>query len=310
MTLQYQKPLREFRRQLIDHFNLDQIQTFAIDLGLDWTSLNGEGISTKTQSLLNQLMAERRLPELVLLLQEEKPEVSWSNIGTLTAAAADEPAHLSEDEQKEAVQRYKENLTALLRTAESTGKEKKSPLQAIALQETTEILPKLDGRHKGSVLRFLQETNLLATGTDSLIFERVNLQGVVLAKANLRGMNLNRARLRQADLSHCDLRSVNLGGAELRGADLSQANLEEARLWGADLHGANLRGANLRGARLSGADLRRADLGWADLNQAYFWDTDLSGANLYQAINVTDQQLSFARSLKEAKLPDGRQQGS
>ena len=62
---------------------------------------------------------------------------------------------------------------------------------------------------------------------------------------------------------------------------------------------ADLSGANLIGFTLSMADLSNTNLSNADLV-----GTDLSGANLSGA-NVTDEQLSKAKSLKAATMPDG-----
>jgi hypothetical protein len=73
---------------------------------------------------------------------------------------------------------------------------------------------------------------------------------------------------------------------DLRGADLSEANLFMANLSEADLHGANWSGADLLDTDLSGANLH--------------------GANLRGAQNWTVEQLTTAKSLEEAIMPDGQ----
>jgi uncharacterized protein YjbI with pentapeptide repeats len=106
--------------------------------------------------------------------------------------------------------------------------------------------------------------------------------------------NFPKADLRLADLQGADLREINLceanlGGANLRRANLFQAQLEQADLSQANLEEAGLFRANLRGADLSQATLRRAYLRRANLTDA----------------TVTDEQLSWARDLEGATLPDG-----
>ena len=73
------------------------------------------------------------------------------------------------------------------------------------------------------------------------------------------------------------------------------------------LCGADLTAADLRGTKLTGGDLRRAKLGGVDLRSGVLYnadleDADLSGANLgstlvYNARNLTIEQLCSVGSL-------------
>jgi Pentapeptide repeats (8 copies) len=83
---------------------------------------------------------------------------------------------------------------------------------------------------------------------------------------------------------------------DLGGASLSRANLDFAKL-----ERANLSYAGLSNADLSDADLKNADLERADLS-----GTDLSNAELFQAKGWTEGQLTQARSLKGATMPNGQ----
>ncbi len=130
-----------------------------------------------------------------------------------------------------------------------------------------------------------------------------NLQGAMLAGADLR-----KAQLRRAKLSGVDLRGANMTQANLSGSDLRETLLE-----GADLSGANLSGAQARGVRLGplistdprkrtllcgclleGADLRGADLREANLTRAHLAGADLSGAMLIHA-NLSRANLARAK---------------
>ena len=165
------------------------------------------------------------------------------------------------------------------------------------------------------------------------------LQKADLRRANLQGANLTFCYLNEATLTEAALQSAVLRGADLRGADLSHAALQGAKLspatlpgprpkiptkltdadlrdadlsGGADLSDANLSGANLSGADLSDANLRNANLSDADLRNANLRNAnltyaDLSYANLVEAKFWTEEQLTAARSLKGATMPNGQQ---
>ena len=78
---------------------------------------------------------------------------------------------------------------------------------------------------------------------------------------------------------------------------------------------ANLETANLRGIRLIGAKLDKADLLFADLREAILagtsmqdvslYQTDLRNTRLWNAKNLKTYQLLKAKTLYEAKLPEG-----
>jgi len=67
-----------------------------------------------------------------------------------------------------------------------------------------------------------------------------------------------------------------------------------------DLYGANLESANLSGSFLKRIILKGADLSGANLSGA-----DLSEANLSEAKGLTHEQLTAAKTLEGATMPDG-----
>ncbi|MFJ9209653.1 pentapeptide repeat-containing protein [Streptomyces sp. L-9-10] len=93
---------------------------------------------------------------------------------------------------------------------------------------------------------------------------------------NLKGMRLSDADLRGVDLSEANLSGAVLPDCNLNGANLSGANLGKAVLKRADLTGANLTGANLAGADLTEASLDAAHLDGADLTGVRRPEADLS----------------------------------
>jgi hypothetical protein len=69
----------------------------------------------------------------------------------------------------------------------------------------------------------------------------------------------------------------------------------------ADLSGVNLSHAYLSGAYLSGADLSEADLSGANVIKA-----ELTAADLSNVRGWTEEQLTAAKSLEGATMPDGQ----
>jgi uncharacterized membrane protein len=92
----------------------------------------------------------------------------------------------------------------------------------------------------------------------------------------------------------------------LSGADLSDAELLGVYLSGADLSEANLMGTLLNRADLSGASLLFADLSGASLLFADLSAANLSGADLSGATGGTEEQLTAAKNLKGATMPNGQ----
>ncbi len=106
--------------------------------------------------------------------------------------------------------------------------------------------------------------------------------------------NIELARRRRRFQRYIDKRKDNLAGADLSYLDLSRL----------DLRGADMREANLRRSDLSHSDLREANLQGANLARTILYEADLRDARLSGA-QVTLLQLSQAKSLKGATMPDG-----
>ena len=135
------------------------------------------------------------------------------------------------------------------------------------------------------------------------ILERSLLHGSYLVSANLRGANLVEANLQEANLAEANLQQAKLWKANLQGAILVKANLQQATLWQADLQKADLWKAKLLKANLWKTNLQEADLQETDLQEA-----DLQEADLTNVKNLKVEQLSEAKTLYKAKLPDGMEE--
>jgi Pentapeptide repeats (8 copies) len=166
-----------------------------------------------------------------------------------------------------------------------------APVRTLAIAQTDTAVRNLDGKRKGTLIRYLWEAHLI-TGLNPI----VTLYQVDLSGANFSGANLGRANLSTNDLAGADFANANPNGADFHEAVLTKANLSDANLScirgslgisqglldlesgniscsspsSADLSGATLRGADLRGADLCGADLAGADLTGADLGGARY----------------------------------------
>jgi hypothetical protein len=180
--------------------------------------------------------------------------------------------------QDAALQGYLDGMSQLLTDKEQPLHKAQpgDPLSTVARAQTLTMLARLDSERKGSVMRFLYESDLITEGR--FIVD-----------------------LRKGDLREADLRGATLFSANLSGTDLSRAVLIGAFLNGANLSGANLSGANLVGAFLIGANLSYADLSGANLVGA-----DLSRADLSGAAGITNEELDQqAGSLEGATMPTG-----
>jgi len=96
------------------------------------------------------------------------------------------------------------------------------------------------------------------------------------------------------------LKGIPLCHAHLQGADLIKADLTKV-----DLHQANLEGVNLSMAILNGTKFARVDLKGANFSNATVDGADFFKADLQEACNLTEEQLSTAKRLYGATMPDG-----
>jgi uncharacterized protein YjbI with pentapeptide repeats len=146
----------------------------------------------------------------------------------------------------------------------------------------------------------LQEANLAECTLDKITLTKATLQGADLRSASLQAANLTKAALQHADLSSTEstsnLQDVPLRFLKKEATNLTNANLTKAALQHADLSNAVLQNTNLTNAVLTDTNLTDTNL-----TDAYLRD-----ANLTDAKGWTREQLTAARSLEGATMPNGQ----
>lgn len=210
--------------------------------------------------------------------------------------------------REEALQRYLDRMQELIldRGLRTSGKD--AEIREVSRARTLAVLRTLDGTRKGSVLRFLRDSDLLGRNElnqDSMDDQRLeaitdiectDLTDVVLSlgdRYELHGPKFANRQIVEAviDLEYADLSEINLSYAKFMGIDLSGTNLTEANLYEADLSGADLSRANLSGANLVYADLTDANLEVANLDEIFLEGALLIDANL----NATTMRGAYLR---------------
>ncbi len=81
-----------------------------------------------------------------------------------------------------------------------------------------------------------------------------DLEGYVLKRANLEGMNLSNVNLKDADLSGCNVNGVNFTGSDMRGVKMNNTSAI-----GADFENANLMTANLSSGNFTNANFKNTN---------------------------------------------------
>jgi len=65
------------REILTRYFDAGELRTLCFDLGVDYDSLPGEGKASKARELVAYLERHSRLPELVEMGKQQRPDVPW-----------------------------------------------------------------------------------------------------------------------------------------------------------------------------------------------------------------------------------------
>ena len=107
---------------------------------------------------------------------------------------------------------------------------------------------------------------------------------------------IGRRKIENDEPERLNLSGVNLRGAKLRGADSSSVNMERSDLSGAELIEVNFYHAFLRDTIFVGADMHFARFDFADLHGADFCNADVHFANVKTA------SLADAKNLTQAQL--------
>jgi hypothetical protein len=245
MSLERTKYFRELRRCMIEHFDLDELQTLVYDLSVDWEELPGDRKSTKSQALIQHLAQRGQLSDLVTLLKEERPQLDWPDVPLAEQQVEDEKSLIPDSVRESALQGYLERMSLLItESSVPVGWGYRAPKGDVILT----------GR------RLLPAAAVASANayTESVI-PRLDKPRLLIVVEYLSGLGLSQLiDLSGFDLTGVELKGANLSGVNFTGACLSSSDLSEADFSNAILHGANLRGANLHKAKLDNADLRGA----------------------------------------------------
>jgi hypothetical protein len=64
-------------RILTSRFDVNELETLAFDLGLDWDNLEGRTRDNKIRSLVDYMRRYGRLPELANHIRQNRPDIQW-----------------------------------------------------------------------------------------------------------------------------------------------------------------------------------------------------------------------------------------
>lgn len=166
---------------------------------------------------------------------------------------------VAQDQQQEtALQNYLNEISDLLLNQHLGTSKVGDEVRAVARSFTLTILPQLNGTRKGEVIRFLYDSGLINTGTDTII------------------------DLDRADLSHANLSNMYLSGASFRGVDLDNANMAGAMLVDVDFTD-GIENSDKNMTLYFATDLEDANLEVANLSGAKFGDINLICTDFYMA---------------------------
>lgn len=69
--------LSDLRRGIVESFNVNELRNLCADLGVEYESLDGEGLESKVRELISYLNRRGQLPELVAYCVTARPNYAW-----------------------------------------------------------------------------------------------------------------------------------------------------------------------------------------------------------------------------------------
>jgi uncharacterized protein YjbI with pentapeptide repeats len=245
---------------------------------------------------------------------------------------------IAEDRAKqETLNKYFDQISSLLFEHKLRKTEENDEARIMARSRTLTALRELDGKRKGQLIKFLNESGLIQErywsedkhdlkvkvkkpiidleGSD---LGGVELSGVSFFGTSFRGVNFRNANLKDTKFTFANLAKSNLNGANLNKSYVMATNFSETDLRHANLSEAIFIVINFSRAKLGSADFSRASFHSIDFTRANLWFTNLNGATFADdkselvLKNLTEVQLT--EKLRPAFLcrtimPNGKMQG-
>ena len=235
-----------------------------------------EPSTQKPESPLQHFLSSRWLPSLLLAILLVIGFVSlgilqYGNNQALLQQQRNTAVQIAASQQQQALLlNYYTEISTLMANNNLLHAQPSDAVKLLADAQTLEVLRQLDADHKVGVMRFLYQTTLI--GNDVHVIRTTEMD------------------LHNAHLSNIEFRDTYLVGVNMRGAELHDTNLSDATLIYTNLNNANLAGTNLEAT---------------DLHNVSLVGANLAGADLKDAVGLTANQISQAKTLKGATMPDG-----
>ena len=80
MTADSATYLTQLHRLLNQAFNLEEVRTLCFELGIEYDDLGGEGRSDRSRELIRLMARQGRLPNLVTVATEKRPQLVWPSV--------------------------------------------------------------------------------------------------------------------------------------------------------------------------------------------------------------------------------------
>ena len=87
--------LTHLRQLLVKRFSDGEIRTLCFDLGVEYDDLPGSGKADKARELVDCMDRHERLPDLVRVGRQSRPDVSWPEVGAAPAKQLSTPGSAS-----------------------------------------------------------------------------------------------------------------------------------------------------------------------------------------------------------------------
>ena len=89
---------RKLRQMLIDLYDVSELRTLCVDLDIRYDDLPGDTITDKARELVSKLEREGRVPELIELGKESRPNASWDDLSmSMKQGIARQPLRAGQD---------------------------------------------------------------------------------------------------------------------------------------------------------------------------------------------------------------------